>query len=149
MFIDANQIGSVANGKEEIFDVAPGRHTVFVGTRKVGGMQSEALELELTPNGLVELECAISPQYFQSARNALAKVLVTGIVLVPLYQWSVHSKGTTAYTALSVLSFLCSVIGTAILTITAISASRLLSKPGGICYLKEAGAKLVRPMMNH
>ncbi len=79
MLLDGKKIGNIANGKELSFEVAPGRHTIQVKMFSI----PKSLEIDLSPNSSMELECGISPEYFKrSLPVAVLIFLLIGLFFV-------------------------------------------------------------------
>ena len=119
VFMDENRLGDIANGKEQCFDVASGKHSMFIKR----GRQSEAIEFDLTPNGSIEYECGVSPQYFRwfSFLTPVQTFTVIVLLLVAILRANGWILG----------------IGCAVIIIGSIWLDKFLSKPGRIYYLKK------------
>jgi hypothetical protein len=118
ILVDGKKIGNIANGKEQSFEVGSGRHTVQVKLMS----RSELLDIDVSPNGSVELECGVSPQF----RKRNLWIVLIALFLIYL---STHCQIGLAVA-----------INATILTMFIIAAIRDLlvyTKPGGTFYLKK------------
>ncbi len=64
VFIDEKQSGSIGKRTKESFVVDPGKHTVKV---KSAWIESDAIELDATPNSSIDLEYGMSHNYLKMA----------------------------------------------------------------------------------
>lgn len=118
ILVDGMKIGEIANGQEERFEVVPGRHTVqvtaFIHYRQAKRLsRSESVEVYLSANNSIELECGVSPRFWKLTwpLSAIMFMFVFGntffhfgwpglavifISLIPLSNWYVDAACKTA-----------------------------------------------------
>lgn len=65
VIVDDKKVGAIANGKDEIYTLPPGRHDVKM---KVGWCKSKTVTVDVLPGNVVNLECGtpIGRAYFLS-----------------------------------------------------------------------------------
>jgi len=97
VLVDGKKIGNVGNGKEEYFELSPGKHIVQVKLLA----KSEPLDMDFPADSSVELECGISPRFWPRTLAIFAMVLlwqfgkhfvpglVASIVIVLLIVWAI------------------------------------------------------------
>jgi len=112
ILVDGQKIGNIANGKEQSFEVTPGRHRIQVKLLS----DSEPLDVELSPNSTLELECGISPQFWKRNLAGAAGILV----LMYIAKHGLHGGGFA-------ILFLCGIV---------LAAN---FRAGGTYYLKRGG----------
>lgn len=61
IYIDGKMIGSVKNGKAEVFNVSPGRHSIYV--RGAAWSKTEELEINISAGDFREFERGIVSRY--------------------------------------------------------------------------------------
>ncbi len=112
VIVDAKEIGNLANGQEQSFMASAGQHTVQIK----GGWRSELVEVHLSPNTSIELECGVTPQ-FQKIYWVLFTLLL--LYILPL----IFIGRVIRFLDLGILAG-----GICVLAVS--------SKPGAACYLK-------------
>lgn len=97
--VDDKKVGAIANGKEEVFTLPPGRHDVKM---KVGWCKSKTVTVDVTPGNFVSLECGtpVGRAYFISMfavimlaivfKNSLGIFGSLGAIAIGIY-WVVRS----------------------------------------------------------
>lgn len=71
ILVDGKKIGNIGNGQEETFEVAPGRHIVQIKLMA----RSQVVDIDVPPNGSLDLECGIPSHYWTRTLAGLVGVL--------------------------------------------------------------------------
>jgi hypothetical protein len=83
VLVDGKKIGDIACCKEQTFEIAVGQHTIqvqcsiprFVFWKPP--IQSQLLDVDLSPNSSIELECGVPKQFHISILLMLATMLIS------------------------------------------------------------------------
>jgi hypothetical protein len=114
VLVDGKKIGSVGNGEEQTFTLSEGTHSVEV---KLGfGSRSEAVDVYVADGAPSQLECGISPAFWQRNMAILAVVLM----IVAGGKDFVHSPA-----------------GTIVILLAAVFSLMTNYKPGSTYYLRK------------
>ena len=81
VLVDGKKIGNIGNDQEEIFEVAPGAHTIQVKLLA----KSELINVDLASGSTLALECGITPEFWK--RTLLLVANFTLIVLATVVHY--------------------------------------------------------------
>jgi len=118
LFIDGKEIGTICNGKEELFRVSPGGHSISILSSWGGffGHRTKKIDITLAPSDSKSFECGTVPW------NWLPGMIVP--VLLCIFLCSLNSQWLRVTLAFTMLG-----AGFVVLFVD--------SKPGSVYYLKE------------
>jgi len=116
VLVDGQKIGNIANNAEQSFEVPPGAHTVQVKLWS----KSEIINVDLSPDSTVMLECGIAPDFWK-------RTLLLGAVFLAMYLGKQFAKENLV---------LCLAL-IAVIVILAVQGTRSNFRLGGTYYLRK------------